>query len=187
MGTAIRHTVRKLERQGARRKVMLVISDGYPQDIDYGPIREDRQYGIHDTAQALREAELAHIQTFCVTIDRAGHDYLRDMCPEGRYLIIDEVGLVRISRREAGAERREDRICLPTGRGATPDWNSPTSRGREGSREHAPAYAGPLGAGPAKALSFSALREVCSTRQPRSPGADVSPIRALRAQVRAEA
>ena len=91
MGTAIRHTIRKLERQDARRKVMLVISDGYPQDIDYGPDRDDRQYGIHDTAQALREAELAHIQTFCVTIDRAGHDYLREMCPEGRYLIIDEV------------------------------------------------------------------------------------------------
>ena len=91
MGTAIRHTIRKLERQSARRKVMLLISDGYPQDIDYGPNRDDREYGIHDTAQALREAELAHIQTFCVTIDRAGHDYLREMCPEGRYLIIDEV------------------------------------------------------------------------------------------------
>jgi len=91
MGTAIRHTIRKLERQDARRKVMLLISDGYPQDIDYGPDRDDRRYGIHDTAQALREAELAHIQTFCVTIDRAGHDYLREMCPEGRYLIIDEV------------------------------------------------------------------------------------------------
>jgi nitric oxide reductase activation protein len=91
MGTAIRHTIRKLERQDARRKVMLLISDGYPQDIDYGPDRDDRDYGIHDTAQALREAELARIQTFCVTIDRAGHDYLRKMCPEGRYLILDEV------------------------------------------------------------------------------------------------
>jgi nitric oxide reductase activation protein len=91
MGTAIRHTTRKLERHDARRKVMLLISDGYPQDIDYGPDRDDRQYGIHDTAQALREAELAHVQTFCVTIDRAGHDYLREMCPDGRYLIIDEV------------------------------------------------------------------------------------------------
>jgi nitric oxide reductase NorD protein len=91
MGTAIRHTIRKLERQDARRKVMLLISDGYPQDTDYGPDRDDRQYGIHDTAQALREAELARIQTFCVTIDRAGHDYLRQMCAEGRYLIIDEV------------------------------------------------------------------------------------------------
>jgi hypothetical protein len=91
MGTAIRHTIRKLEHQEARRKVMLVISDGYPQDIDYGPDRDDRDYGIHDTAQALREAELARIQTFCVTIDRAGHDYLRRMCPDGRYLVIDEV------------------------------------------------------------------------------------------------
>ena len=91
MGTAIRHTIRKLARQEARRKVMLVISDGYPQDVDYGPDRDDREYGIHDTAQALREAELAHIQTFCVTIDRAGHDYLRKMCPEGRYLVINEV------------------------------------------------------------------------------------------------
>jgi hypothetical protein len=91
MGTAIRHTIRKLERLDARRKVMLLISDGYPQDTDYGPDPSDRQYGIHDTAQALREAELARIQTFCVTIDRAGHDYLREMCPEGRYLIIDEV------------------------------------------------------------------------------------------------
>jgi len=91
MGPAIRHTIRKLERQDARRKVMLLISDGYPQDIDYGPDRDDREYGIHDTAQALREAELARIQTFCVTIDQAGHDYLRKMCPEGRYLIIDEV------------------------------------------------------------------------------------------------
>jgi hypothetical protein len=91
MGTAIRHTTRKLERHQARRKVMLLISDGYPQDIDYGPDRDDRQYGIHDTAQALREAELAHVQTFCVTIDRAGHDYLREMCPEQRYLIIDDV------------------------------------------------------------------------------------------------
>jgi nitric oxide reductase activation protein len=91
MGAAIRHTIRKLARRDERRKVMLVISDGYPQDTDYGPDPGDREYGIHDTAQALREAELAHIQTFCVTIDRAGHDYLREMCPEGRYLIIDEV------------------------------------------------------------------------------------------------
>jgi nitric oxide reductase activation protein len=82
MGPAIRHTIRKLERQDARRKLMLFISYGYPQDSDYG---------IHDTAQALHEAELARIETFCVTIDRAGHDYLRKMCPEGRYLVIDEV------------------------------------------------------------------------------------------------
>jgi nitric oxide reductase activation protein len=31
------------------------------------------------------------VQTFCVTIDPAGYDYLRRMCPDERYLVIDEV------------------------------------------------------------------------------------------------
>ena len=91
MGTAIRHTVQKLLRQDESRKLLLLLSDGFPQDSDYGPDRNDFEYGIQDTAQALREAELAGIRTFCVTVDRAGHDYLRRMCPDEQYLVIDEV------------------------------------------------------------------------------------------------
>ena len=37
------------------------------------------------------EAERAGVQTFCMTIDPAGHDYLRRMCPDARYMVIDEV------------------------------------------------------------------------------------------------
>ena len=91
MGPAIRHTIQKLGRQDESRKVLLLLSDGFPQDTDYGPDRNDLEYGIQDTAQALAEAELAGIQTFCVTVDRAGHDYLRRMCPDQQYLVIDEV------------------------------------------------------------------------------------------------
>ncbi len=91
MGPAIRHTIQKLSRQDETRKVLLLLSDGFPQDTDYGPDRNDLEYGIQDTAQALAEAEQAGIQTFCVTVDRAGHDYLRRMCPDQQYLIIDEV------------------------------------------------------------------------------------------------
>ncbi len=91
MGAAIRHTIQKLGRQDESRKVLLLLSDGFPQDTDYGPDRNDLEYGIQDTAQALAEAELAGIQTFCVTVDRAGHDYLRRMCPDQHYLVIDEV------------------------------------------------------------------------------------------------
>ena len=91
MGPAIRHTIQKLARQDESRKVLLLLSDGFPQDTDYGPDRNDLEYGIQDTAQALAEAELAGIQTFCVTVDRAGHDYLRRMCPDQHYLVIDEV------------------------------------------------------------------------------------------------
>ncbi len=91
MGPAIRHAVTQLDREPERLKVLIVVSDGYPQDRDYGPDRNDDEYGIQDTAMALREAERAGILTFCVTIDPAGHDYLRRMCPDERYLVIDEV------------------------------------------------------------------------------------------------
>ncbi|MEZ5226171.1 MAG: hypothetical protein R2710_05715 [Acidimicrobiales bacterium] len=81
----------KLAKQEARTKLLIVISDGYPQDIDYGPDRRDKTYGLHDTAKAIEEAAQLGVDTFCVTIDPAGHDYLRVMSPEHRYLVIDDV------------------------------------------------------------------------------------------------
>jgi nitric oxide reductase activation protein len=33
----------------------------------------------------------AHINPFCITVDLAGHDYLRDMCDPQRYMIIENV------------------------------------------------------------------------------------------------
>ena len=53
-------------------RVLLVLSDGYPQDYDYGRDRTSRAYGIQDTMMALREAELQGIHTFCLTVDPAG-------------------------------------------------------------------------------------------------------------------
>ena len=91
MGPAIRHAVRKLNDSGNALKVLLIISDGFPQDCDYGPVRGDHEYGLHDTAKALAEARSKGIETFCVTVDRSGHDYLKRMCPEARYAVIEEV------------------------------------------------------------------------------------------------
>ena len=91
MGPAIRHAAVKLAEREARVKVLLILSDGYPQDFDYGSDRASRVYGIRDTMVALRETERQGISTFCITVDPAGHDYLREMCPERRYLVIDEI------------------------------------------------------------------------------------------------
>ena len=91
MGPAIRHATAKLRAHTARTRFLVVVSDGYPQDRDYGPDRADRSYGIADTAKAIEEAERAGVLTFCITVDPAGHDYLRQMLPEDRYLVIDEV------------------------------------------------------------------------------------------------
>ena len=91
MGPAIRHAAAKLAEREAKVKVLLILSDGYPQDFDYGSDRASRVYGIRDTMVALRETERVGIATFCITVDPAGHDYLREMCPERRYLVIDEI------------------------------------------------------------------------------------------------
>ncbi|RJP69466.1 MAG: VWA domain-containing protein [Candidatus Abyssobacteria bacterium SURF_17] len=88
MGPAIRHTLAKLAATGCRLKVLILLSDGYPQDFDYGPDRSSRDYGLHDTTVALQEARRNNIHTFCVTVDQAGNDYLREMCRGENYLVV---------------------------------------------------------------------------------------------------
>jgi len=90
-GAAIRHATAQLVRQSQRRRVLIVVTDGYPEDIDYGPQPRDLRYGLEDTAHALHEAQVSGVQTFCLSIDPAGHDYLRRMCPPERYLVISDL------------------------------------------------------------------------------------------------
>ena len=90
MGPAIRHAIHKLASQEARVKLLLLLSDGYPQDFDYGKDRKSKEYGIQDTMMALHETRLKGIQTFCLTVDPAGHDYLRAMCPDQQYLVLED-------------------------------------------------------------------------------------------------
>lgn len=91
MGTALRHSVEKLSAVSSRVKHLFLLSDGFPQDYDYGQDRRSNVYGIRDTAAALREAEAAGVTPFCITVDKAGHDYLRQMCDESRYMVIEDI------------------------------------------------------------------------------------------------
>ncbi|MBL8382094.1 MAG: hypothetical protein JNM90_03400 [Burkholderiales bacterium] len=122
MGPAIRHALAKLARQPERVRVLIIVSDGYPEDQDYGPDRRDIEYGIADTARALAEAERAGVAAFCITIDPAGHDYLRRMCAEDAYLVIDEVAALP-------AELAKVYRALTTGNG-----RGPRRRGRSALR-----------------------------------------------------
>ena len=78
----------------------MLVTDGYPQDQDYGPDRNDRAYGLRDTAQALREAARAGVAASCITVDQAAHDCLRGVCPAHCYLVIDDLNSLpeRLSR-----------------------------------------------------------------------------------------
>jgi hypothetical protein len=91
MGAALRHSLEKLKDVACRVKFLVLLSDGFPQDMDYGADRRSITYGIRDTMTALREADRAGILTFCLTVDKAGHDYLREMCEPSRYLVLDDV------------------------------------------------------------------------------------------------
>ena len=91
MGTALRHATEKMASVSARSRHMILLSDGFPQDFDYGQDRRSNLYGLRDTTVALREAEAAGIIPFCITVDKAGHDYLREMCDESRYMVIDDI------------------------------------------------------------------------------------------------
>ncbi|MGE4096231.1 MAG: nitric oxide reductase activation protein NorD, partial [Candidatus Binatia bacterium] len=91
MGTAIRHASRRLREVSCRAKFLVLISDGYPEDADYGPSKHAPTYGVRDTMMALRETERAGILPFCLTVDKAGHDYLREMCAPSRYMVLDDV------------------------------------------------------------------------------------------------
>ncbi|MBU1208729.1 MAG: hypothetical protein KKH04_17690 [Proteobacteria bacterium] len=90
MGPAIRHAVEKMNGRESKIKNLILISDGYPQDYDYGEDRAGKEYALQDTMIALEEAARKNIHTFCITVDRAGHDYLRRMCHPSKYLIIEE-------------------------------------------------------------------------------------------------
>jgi nitric oxide reductase NorD protein len=91
MGPAIRHTAAKLDSCGSSLKLLFLVSDGYPQDSMYGYDDDDKEYAIHDTKMALIEASRKNITPFCLTVDSAGNDYLRTMCNDIGYEVLDDI------------------------------------------------------------------------------------------------
>ena len=88
MGPAIRHATSKLEAQESKTKILILISDGRPQDQGYGRDSMEKDYAIHDTKMALLEARRKDIIPFCLTVDRAGQDYLKRMCHDIGYEVV---------------------------------------------------------------------------------------------------
>ncbi len=100
LGAAIRHATERLLGQDARTRLLIVLSDGRPYDHDYG----DSRYAREDTKVALRQARMAGVIPFCITIDRESEPHLRDMYGEVGYTIIDDV--LRLPERLPAIYRR---------------------------------------------------------------------------------
>ena len=72
MGAAIRQSANILAEQPAGRRLLLIITDGKPNDLDI----YDSRYGIEDTRMAVHEARRMGLTPFCVTIDHEAGAYL---------------------------------------------------------------------------------------------------------------
>ncbi|PXW93370.1 nitric oxide reductase NorD protein [Sphaerotilus hippei] len=72
MGAAIRLATLRLQARPERQRLLLLLTDGKPNDLD---VYEGR-YGLEDTRHAVQAARLAGLTPFCVTIDEQAHDYL---------------------------------------------------------------------------------------------------------------
>ena len=84
MGAAIRHATSLLQKQPSALRVLLILSDGKPNDLD----QYEGRYGIEDTRMAVLQAHKAGLKPFCVTIDREGASYLPHLFGPAGYTII---------------------------------------------------------------------------------------------------
>jgi hypothetical protein len=87
MGAAMRHAAAHLLKQPERRKLLLIVTDGEPADID----ERDPQHLRHDTKKAVEELYSKGILSYCLTLDADADAYVKRIFGENHYTIIDNV------------------------------------------------------------------------------------------------
>ncbi|OGS87675.1 MAG: hypothetical protein A2061_10495 [Gallionellales bacterium GWA2_59_43] len=86
MGAAMRHAGHYLEKQQADKKLMLILTDGEPADID----SKDGRLLIEDARQAVKELDREGIYAYCINLDPKADEYVADIFGK-QYTIVDKV------------------------------------------------------------------------------------------------
>ncbi|MFC6654581.1 nitric oxide reductase activation protein NorD [Roseibium salinum] len=84
LGAALRHTSAELTTQSRKRKLLLVITDGKPNDLDH----YEGRHGIEDTRMAVREARRAGQSVFGVTVDKSAKSWFPRLFGQGGFAVI---------------------------------------------------------------------------------------------------
>jgi len=84
MGAAIREATKILDKQQSANKLLLIVSDGKPNDED----RYDGRYGIEDTKKAIEEIKKKGITPFCITVDLDAKEYLSYLFGRDGYAVV---------------------------------------------------------------------------------------------------
>jgi nitric oxide reductase NorD protein len=92
MGVAIRHLSMLLGKTTAKTRILFVLTDGRPDDVD----SYRGQYGVDDTRLALNEAKALSLKPFVLTFDKEGADYLPYMLGSNRYQLITDISQLPI-------------------------------------------------------------------------------------------
>jgi nitric oxide reductase NorD protein len=87
LGTALRHAGHALAARPARRKLLLVVTDGEPSDIDV----HDSKYLIFDAKHATLRNRAQGITSFCVGLDKSTGDAIARIFGAGKYLVLDKL------------------------------------------------------------------------------------------------
>jgi len=87
MGAPIRHAAHYLESQPADKKLLLILTDGEPADIDVS----DEKLLIEDTRKAVEELSSKNIYTHCISLDKKADEYIGDIFGKNSYTVIDHI------------------------------------------------------------------------------------------------
>lgn len=90
IGPAIRHAIKALAQTKARKKFLILVSDGKPSDYD----QYEGRYGVRDVAQAIREARQQAITTFGLAVEHQSKARLSEMFGHGRYHVLPKSSLL---------------------------------------------------------------------------------------------
>lgn len=87
MGGALRHAGNYLLQQPQQKKLIILVSDGEPADID----ERDPQYLRHDTKKAVEELSAKGVVSYCLTLDPDADDYVSRIFGINAYTVVDNV------------------------------------------------------------------------------------------------
>jgi nitric oxide reductase NorD protein len=83
MGAALRHAAEALSRETTDHKLILLLTDGEPSDVDVF----DDEHLVEDARHAVAWATGQGVRSFCVTLDRHADGYVRRIFGARNYLI----------------------------------------------------------------------------------------------------
>ncbi|MFT6451435.1 MAG: nitric oxide reductase NorD protein [Halocynthiibacter sp.] len=86
LGAAIRHVTGELAKETAARKLLIVLTDGKPNDLDH----YEGQHGIEDSHMAVREARRAGLSLHGVIIDEDGQDWFARIFGRGGFTLLPD-------------------------------------------------------------------------------------------------